>query len=664
MFDFKKDKISKSLIIENKIVKTIINELYYPESPYEFSVLSVEILGSAYEQFLGKVIRITPGHIAKVEEKPEVRKAGGVYYTPQYVVEYIVKNTVGKLIENKTPKEISKIKIVDPACGSGSFLLGAYQYLLDWHKNYYTSNGKISKGNKGNPLTPEGNLATAEKKRILLNNIFGVDIDVNAVEVTKLSLLLKCMEGETQASINNQLKMFHERVLPTLDENIKSGNSLVDTDFYDNQLDFGDEKKIKPFNWQRAFPEVFRQGGFDAVIGNPPYGANFNEQEKSYLLFKFRNQNYQLDSYLIFLEQSFKALLKENGKFGMIIPNPWLTNLLQKNLRKFIFENSAVKEIVHFKQAVFPTVTVDTEIVILSNEKEKNNEVKITVVEKGNSLLNDKHTIITHNQKEWIAANGDVVNIFQSESDKILFRKILKNTKPLVEYFIINVGIKPYQVGKGKPKQKKQDVEERIFDSNKKENKLFRKYLRGKDIYRYVISPLEERYLKFGEWLAEPRPAANFDAPEKIFMRQTGDSLIGTLDTKQFLCLNNMHVLVPKETNKPDVRYFLGLINSTLLNWYYQTLNPEKGEALAEVKKSNVAQLPIKLPDSKNQNEIEKLVNQLLQLNKEKAETKLAAQVSQLQGKIDYCEDRINQIVYQLYELTEEEIKIIEENGK
>ncbi|MCX6262891.1 MAG: N-6 DNA methylase, partial [Bacteroidia bacterium] len=127
LFDFKKDKISQNVIIENKVVRTIINELYYPECPFEFSVLPVEILGSAYEQFLGKVIRITPAHHAKIEEKPEVRKAGGVYYTPQYIVDYIVKNTVGKLVEGKIPKEISRIKILDPACGSGSFLIGAFQ---------------------------------------------------------------------------------------------------------------------------------------------------------------------------------------------------------------------------------------------------------------------------------------------------------------------------------------------------------------------------------------------------------------------------------------------------------------------------------------------------------------------------------------------------------
>lgn len=197
LFDFKKDKLSKNLKVDNKVIKNIINELYYPDCPYEFSVLPVEILGSAYEQFLGKQIKIDKAHRAKIEEKPEVRKAGRVYYTPQYIVDYIVINTVGKLVEGKTPKEVSRLKIVDQACGSGSFLIGAYQFLPDWHKDYYTGSGKPSKVKKDTPLTPDGNLTTGEKKRILLNNIYGVDIDVNAVEVTKLSLLLKCMEGET-----------------------------------------------------------------------------------------------------------------------------------------------------------------------------------------------------------------------------------------------------------------------------------------------------------------------------------------------------------------------------------------------------------------------------------------------------------------------------------
>ena len=132
------DDLTPELEIDDAVLKGIIRRLYYPDSPYEFSVLPADILGQVYEQFLGKVIRLTEGHQAKVEDKPEVKKAGGVYYTPTYIVDYIVKNTVGKLLENKTPKQAAKLRILDPACGSGSFLIGAYQYLLDWHRDWYS----------------------------------------------------------------------------------------------------------------------------------------------------------------------------------------------------------------------------------------------------------------------------------------------------------------------------------------------------------------------------------------------------------------------------------------------------------------------------------------------------------------------------------------------
>ncbi|MDR1270852.1 MAG: Eco57I restriction-modification methylase domain-containing protein [Planctomycetaceae bacterium] len=405
---------------------------------------------------------------------------------------------------------------------------------------------------------------------------------------------------------------------------------------------------------------MFKQGGFDIVIGNPPYGTSFIEAVKKYFWAKFKNQNYQLESYMLFLEQAFVLLLKEGGKYGMIFPNPWLTNLRQRNLRKFIFEKATVNEIIHFKQPVFPQTTVDTEIVLLTNIRVKNNIVKITIVEKGSSLRQDKHEIITHNQEEWIAAKGDVINIFQTTKEKKLSKKILKDTTKLEEYFTIHVGIKPYQAGKGKPKQTKSDVTNRVFDSDRKKNNLYRAYLRGVDINRYSTLPLKERYIKFGLWLAEPRPVVNFDADVKIFMRQTGDSLIGTIDTKQYLCLNNMHVLVPKATTKCDAKYFLGIINSRLLNWYYQSINPEKGEALAEVKKANIAILPIKIANVKVQHEIIRLVDQLLKLNEEKSKTKLQTEISQIETKINYCEDKINSLIYELYGLTDKEIKIVE----
>src|SRR6266567_5860924 len=264
------DTFTQTLTIDDMPLKKIIKDLYYPDSPYEFSVLPADILGQVYEQFLGKVIRLTPTHQVLVEEKPEVRKAGGVYYTPTFIVNYIVQQTLSKLLEGKKPGlrgSASKIKIVDPACGSGSFLIVAYQYLLDWHRDRYVEDGpekhhkELYQGAGGQYL-----LTTQEKKRILLNSIYGVDIDPQAVEVTKLSLLLKVLEGESNQSLISQLRLFHERALPDLDSNIKCGNSLIGPDFYDIvQMSFIDEEeryRINVFDWYAEFPEIMASGGF------------------------------------------------------------------------------------------------------------------------------------------------------------------------------------------------------------------------------------------------------------------------------------------------------------------------------------------------------------------------------------------------------------------
>ncbi len=314
IFDFEADKITPTLKIDDKVLKTIIQSLYYPKSPYEFSVLGVEILGNVYEQFLGKVIRLTAGHQAKVETKPEVKKAGGVYYTPQYIVDYIVKNTAGKLIEGKTPDEIVGIKVLDPACGSGSFLIGTYTYLLKYHLDWYTSHQpKKHKNAVFQVKENEWYLTTAEKKRILLNNIFGVDIDQQAVEVTKLSLLLKVLEHESRESIDQQVRFGLEGVLPNLEDNIKCGNSLIGPDFYDAQqttLFNEDEiRRINVFDWnddEKGFGKIMKKNGFDCVIGNPPYGAFFSQLEKAYIKQIYKAYKYRFDSYIYFIEKAIR----------------------------------------------------------------------------------------------------------------------------------------------------------------------------------------------------------------------------------------------------------------------------------------------------------------------------------------------------------------------
>ena len=705
LFDFKKDKISDKITIDNKVIKEIISELYYPVCPYEFSVLSVEILGSAYEQFLGKTISLAKGGRAKIEEKPEVRKAGGVYYTPQYIVDYIVKNTIGKLTtpnsskrgESITPKEVSKIKIVDPACGSGSFLIGAYQFLLNWHKDFYTQNGKVSKGNKNNPLTPTGELTTAEKKRILLNNIYGVDLDSNAVEVTKLSLLLKCMEGETKETIEAQAKLFHDRILPTLDNNIKSGNSLIDLDYYDNEIDFGEEQKVKPFSWQKAFPEVFERdvpiderllykkqfqrvkkfqddtdkllsqiikepevkfhkmnGGFDVVIGNPPYVKVSDKKIFDYFNNKFVHQDYQQDLYLLFLEK-YKSLLTNGGKLGVIIPNTWLQSIKFRNIRSYLMNNYYWEKILHIKDKVFNAV-VDTHVLVFEKNADiKNTELEIDLL--SNKVIEPFQTISQLNLPD----NGDVINILANEDDKNLFEKINKQSVQIAEIAKTFSGITLYEKGKGKPQQTAEIMRLRPFDSDslqKPKGENWIPLMRGSLMNRYINSWDNNYWVNYGEWLAAPRNIKIWEAKEKIIVRQTGDRIIATLIGANIICRKNLHVII---SNELDHKFILGILNSKLTDFYYQQINPERGEALAEVKKTHVEQLPIpKDVSDQQQNEIIKLVEQLLTLNKELQTVTLADKKEQLQNRISFTEDKINQIIYELYELTEEEIKLIE----
>ena len=281
------DTLTPSLDIDDKVLKDIIEHLYYPQSPYEFSVLPADILGHVYERFLGKVIRLTPGQQAKVEEKPEVRKAGGVYYTPTYIVDYIVRQTVGPLLEGKTPAQVGGGQRPSGREAQSRTLTTPYVSSIPRAVRVVPARrvpvpAGLAPG--GVPQGPrsrhEGQAAAAERasggalrltieehKRILINHIYGVDIDPQAVEVTKLSLLLKVLEGEGMAA---QMSLFPERALPDLGRNIKCGNTLIGPDFYDGKLALPDEeteRRVNAFDWRAEFPEAMAAGGFDAVIG-------------------------------------------------------------------------------------------------------------------------------------------------------------------------------------------------------------------------------------------------------------------------------------------------------------------------------------------------------------------------------------------------------------
>jgi len=584
---------------------------------YDFSLMSQDVMGAVYERFLAHKLIQTGGRIV-IEDTDELRKKEGIYYTPKYIVDYIVAHTLGEkikpiLAEARTLlgyknfkgalakiRELSQIKVLDPAMGSGSFLLVAFDTLVDAYADYNAECRRIKKERNGQGALFDADFALAEEVldsplHVLTENIFGVDFDRQAVEVAKLNLWLRYMTVNRDPFIERlHLKQRGGKplnLLPKLTGNFKHGNSLIA-----DATVAGDVA----FDWPNEFPETMKRGGFDVVIGNPPYGAEFDETAKAHLNQNFTCQGYQLDSYLLFLERSLKLLLSNGGLFGMIIPNPWLTNILQQNTRRFVTQKTTVLEIVHFLFPVFSGVTVDTEILLLKKADPEKNLVRVTIAETKNSFSAQPAHLgikrIEHEQDKWRALDGGIINIFLTKEDLALASKIASLGVPAGSLFDINVGVKPYQIGKGIPPQSKRIVAERPFDSATKADESCLPYLRGRDIERYLIAPLENRFIKYGPWLAEPRPAAKFDAPEKIVMRQTGDSLVAALDEKQFLCLNNMHVLVPLKKDV-ETRYALGILNSKLLNWYYQSLNPEVGEALAEVKRTNVAALPIRSLD-------------------------------------------------------------------
>jgi len=375
-----KEHISEKIIVDDDKIKNIIKSITYPQSPYQFDVIEPEILGRIYEQFLGSKIKLTKNHHVKVELKPEVVHAGGVYYTPQWVVEYIVKNTVGKVITGKMPEDISKIKILDPACGSGSFLIGAFDYVIKYHEEFYSKNLKSRKYKDDYYLTPDGevHLTLRKKGEILKDNIYGVDIDREATEVAAMSLYLKLLEGGFDKG--QALLFLKGHILPDLTTNIKCGNSLINREtLFSNNL-FGDED-IKPFDWKdekNRFGEIFKtDGGFDCVIGNPPYIKTQELQKFQPKTTEVYKENYKsaskgnFDIYIIFIEKALE-LLSYNGLMGYICPHKFFNSNYGQNIRNIISDKKNVSKILNFGiNQVFGNASTYTCLLFLSKTKQK-----------------------------------------------------------------------------------------------------------------------------------------------------------------------------------------------------------------------------------------------------------------------------------------------------
>jgi adenine-specific DNA-methyltransferase len=696
---FKKHFIDEPGFIgaDEKLFLDICSEISNLNSPYDFNYIPIHILGSIYERFLGKIVVATDKRV-RIEEKPEVRKAGGVYYTPKYIVDYIVKNTVGKIIDGLTPAQIAgkaqrsktakvsnkveksnaaapspwekagdeagALRFADIACGSGSFLIGVYDCLLDYHKKYYTEklSGKteIDKRSEdfGNIEYKDGQwvLTLKLKQDILLNNIYGVDIDAQAVEVTQLSLFLKMLEEENVSSTQVKQGALFSKVLPDLSKNIVCGNSLIGWDIMNGQasLAFGEGregelelKKLNPMDYEAVFPAVMRNGGFDAVVGNPPYLSTkgINEIEKKYFLNSYKTAKGQFDLYGLFIEKCTK-ILKPYGLFGYITSNTFLSNKDFLALRKELLYKSTIHEIVNFGETVFKDANLDVSILVFENQPlEKENQITIFLTAK-DFFDGISHKIEQSYFKSEIDNYEFQINI--KSSDAKLLEKLFKYSEQLTSFLDLPRGI---ELGSNSDK---------IVNIPTAD---YRPLLVGKNIKKYEIN-FDNLFIKFEKEKSVFKEETIYNVPKILIQRIRNLSLkvriVATLDTEKYLTMNTLRFGLAK-FHFVDLKLILGILNSSLVNYIFLKKFFNK-----DIYAYQLERIPIPFScnsesfNEENKMRISNLVTQMLEAKKQLAAAVTDSDKSFLQNKCSSIDRQIDKLVYELYGLTEEERKIIE----
>lgn len=665
----------------------------------ENSVTDVEV--SVDPEMLGRIFENLLAEIDP-DSGETARKATGSFYTPREIVDYMATESLVQYLHNKTgldqdhlrplfrmlerelpeyglsDKEIildalDKVKILDPACGSGAFPMGVLQKIvqalqkLDPEANWWIER---QVNYNAHPTVRQAvreklshNPEYARKIGVIQNSLYGVDIQPIAAEISKLRCFLTLIVDE---NINDALPNRGIEPLPNLEFKFVTGDTLIQLPVDDitgglfgpeNELielqkvrldylqSYGDQKELLKVKFQQIQDKIFKQQlrhgitdsnsraylisiwkpfghekadwfdskwmfgveKFDIAIGNPPYVQL--QKDKGLLAKRYSNQGYKTyfkmgDLYLLFLEKS-RYLLNENGVLASINPNTWLQSISFSQARKFFVENyDWIKILVTDK--VFDA-TVDTHCLVFSVKKTKNEDVKI--YKKAKKSIAYSHSI----SKNQIDRTGEQINIEITNLEYKLFNKIKSNNNVLANYYTVMTGVKPFQKGKGKPPQTEEVVINKPFViTGSKPNDTWSPLLRGSLMNRYKVLWRNDYWIQYGEWLAEPRDRKYFEKNKKVIVRQTGDSLIASFIGPNYVCRDNLYMI----TSKCDENIFalIGLLNSKLMNFYYNILNPEKGEALAQVKKKHLDALP--LLERSELSKLENIVYYVLQINK------------------------------------------------
>lgn len=686
---------------EGEAFSDVLQWLAHTHSPYDFNSIPIHILGSIYERFLGTVIVATAKE-AHPELKPEALETHGVYYTPEYIVRFIVEHTVGKLVAGKTPSAVAEMRFADIACGSGSFLIAVYDYLLRFHEKYYNehredaviASSKEVIGRSGEFLKKrifdcyerDGVLLlTLEKKKaILLNNIFGVDIDGQAVEVTQLSLYLKLLESETTASAHQYTMEFHEALLPTLSKNIIRGNSIVESDI--GPLPDSEERNLRPLDIPLVFDAVFPSGrsgvvspldtdlgplfsdtedarktkrvreispkifgGFDAVVGNPPYVLMQKlEQPRvfDYLSTKYHSARYKIDTYHVFFEQALR-LCKSGGYVGYITPNSYLRNKHAEQLRRLILATSDPEVLRLFYYPVFHGASVDTAVLIIRRRAVPRANHKIAILLSRSPSLKDEEQETT--RKQWSNHPKCDFGISGGTGTEELLTKLAKNSVPLGSFATAYFGIQTWDRAKYVSTDKRQG----------------RPVVDGANISRYFLSGATE-YVDFRPESIKSGGRASVYSQMRIGVRQIGQSPIATILPPNLLTLNTIYNVFFTKPTDYSIHFVLGVISSRCIQWYWGKTRFDQKKTFPKIKKDGLLAIPIPKLDFSDKaarslhDKLASLVVQLLETRRRESNAHTDGDITFYDQKAKAIDREIDEIVYRLFGLELEEIRLIE----
>ena len=586
-------------------------------------------------------------------------------------MDYIVEQTVGKLLEGKSPLDSLKLRVLDPACGSGSFLIRAYERLCEHWQAALTRDEKLRRKTDcwTDPDTGDLHLTTDLKRRILTANIFGVDLDAGAVEVTQLSLYLKMLEGESRATLAKNRELFgpDTPLLPPLENNIKCGNSLIASDF---SLNPDDLVRVRAFDWDEGFREIMKGGGFDAVIGNPPYidsewMSRYHPDERRYCAEKYTAASGNWDIFCVFIDRAVQ-LAKQNGLVSQIVPNKLGSAGYAAGARKTVSEMSSlisIRDYSHvrvFPVSVYPLVFVSQKTKSLPKavnyERMREAEEQTPVIEFDASL--DYHEYFSDTNRPWqIFASISKSNL-ASRLSKIFPR--LDNCATVLGAATVS---EAYEIAK-------------LVTNGVQGLKLVNSGTI--DRYHAMWGCKECRYL--GNSYINPviSHAAQIRLPKKRLEQSKKSKIIIAGMTLRLECTLDLNgeFLAGKSTSivfgSSDLRYILAILNSQVVNYFYSSVfggNKLQGGYL-RIGPPQLSQIPIPPIDLKNSaflalhDKLVALVDKMLLLVPKLRAAKSEGDRATLQNAVSATDRAIDALVYELYGLTADEIALVESSTK